>query len=253
MVQLDCALCAGLLSGPAPVSDASSKSTQKLISSINLSWNSFPRPMKLKVCFTEYSSALKPIQDRIIFYAKQWTQPGVVEGIEFVQLEKYDQQADIRIRVYQTTGAPGENASYVGTNSLYDKWPEEYSMQLAVIGVKDEEDAAGVNMFRRRVLHEFGHALGFKHEAARTQFADPKEKVEPAANVTEKDKALISLKGLDAQIAQIKSEKVILYGKMEDMKSVMMYPRDTEPKIPWNTKLSDEDKKYANIAYPKLS
>lgn len=258
MIEPDCLLCAGMLAHALnPPPPKPSGGTRKLVANVNLSWNFEGRPLVLNVCFTEYTPKLKDIQDRIIKYANEWLKPDIVAGIEIKKLEAYDQNAHIRIHIAKQGD---DNYSLIGTNSLYKKEPEYYSMQLALDGVKDEEDPAGVNMFRRRVLHEFGHALGFKHEAARSPWwakvNKGKEHVifPPKNAVSEQAKKIIE--GIEAQVGQLNNETVIVFGKLEDRKSVMMYPMldpDDDPQIPWNTKLSDEDKKYANKFYPKLS
>ena len=192
----------------------------------------------------------------IINYAKLWTQRGVVEDIQFIpNFDTFDKNAHIRIDIVPEWKSPTEangNWSWVGTNS---NWVEnrDVSMQLALIGVEDEENDQGVNMFRRRVLHEFGHALGFQHEQARAPWADVKEKVVfPAALPPEAEKFKALTKDWDAQIGQLDGGFVIVYGKIADNKSVMMYPSPEQGGV-WNTKLSAEDVKYANASYPKLN
>ena len=183
----DCALCAGLLARKAENAANPPKenpdNSDSLVANVNLTWNSLGRPLELKICFSDDSKDVKDIQKikkQIVDYAKLWTQPGVIEDIKLTQLDKYDQNAHIRIRIVpekNSAGAENGNFSWVGTNSLYKNQPSNTSMQLAVIGVEDKEDNKGINMFRRRVLHEFGHALGFEHEQSRAPWAPSNEKV----------------------------------------------------------------------------
>jgi serralysin len=103
--------------------------------------------------------------------------------------------------------------------------------------------------FRRHVLHEFGHALGFIHEHLRSDFPyqlDEKEaKIEyPKWTWTEIQSNVLDI---------IHSKDVRRLGPV-DYNSIMIYPFRkglliNAPPIPWNTTLSESDKKYAKETY----
>jgi hypothetical protein len=249
----DCTLCTAFLAAHAEASRKPKPNTgDHLVRDINYSWNVVGRPLNIRICFTEDSKDLKDIRAKVIHYAQQWTQPGIVEDINFVPLENYDKTAEIRIRL-----APKEldsNYSSIGRTSITDDKDKPWSMHLSVIGLKDEEDANGVNMFRRRVLHEFGHALGFHHEQYRTDFGDLKIEF-PSKALDPSDKAAGNILSLGHQVGVLvagsKTFNVVVYGDSADTKSIMMYP-NARHKIGWNTTLSSEDKKYANQFYKKI-
>jgi len=72
------------------------------------------------------------------------------------------------------------------------------------------------------------------------------------STIADSDKLKTLIKDVEAQVAELDGDTVIVYGKLADKKSIMMYPLASQ-NIDWNTKLSDEDKKYANKSYPKLN
>lgn len=250
----DCTLCAAFLAANADISSRPKQNSgDSLVRDINYSWNALGRPLNLRICFTEDSKDQKAIQAKIIQYAKQWTQPGIVEDINFVLLDKYNKDAEIRIRIVPVKN--NDNYSSIGQGSITDDKDKEWSMQLALIGLKDEDDASGVNMFRRRVLHEFGHALGFHHEQYRTDFGGLKIEY-PSRAMDASNQSVANVQSLEQQagslVAESKTFNVMVYGTSVDTKSIMMYPFESRG-IDWNTTLSADDKKYANKFYQKLN
>lgn len=123
-------------------------------------------------------------------------------------------------------------------------------MELALLDVQDIEQSNGVNMFRRRVLHEFGHALGFWHEQYLPEFWDeltPEFKASQAGKKLKEGTKVVA-KGL--MTGMFKG------GNTADNESIMMYPfKRGDMKdgyvIGWNTQLSDQDKRLANEWYGK--
>ena len=87
-------------------------------------------------------------------YANEWTQYGNIR-FRFFSKPKEGRIDHIRITFYGAS-----NSSEVGTDSIDVKAQNEHSMKLPVFtrGGKTQE------RIRRVVLHEFGHALGLKHE-----------------------------------------------------------------------------------------
>jgi len=218
------------------------------------------------------------MQAKIIEYARYWTQPDVIASIKIEQ-KPFSKDCHIRVRVTKQLkpGTDGKNDddwlpnwSLLGTGSekgtIHKDDPFRASMELAILDVEDKE-VNGVNMFRRRVLHEFGHAFGFDHEQERDdfqQFLKPENRTKNPS--TAKDAPVATTKPLVTPVLsdiQIQAHKIanntLTRSSVPDTKSVMMYPfnkgemMDPNASIEYNTNLSAEDKSFSNKVYPPVA
>jgi hypothetical protein len=326
LFQADCGLCAAVraarIEKATKTEEQPSKGNEpkKLSRRVKTTWDPVTYP-KLNVSFV--NDVDQKTKDSIISYAKEWMRPDTASMLPCISLQyqpKYDRKHEIRIRVIpkikRKATTPGEKDEYNINQSFYgslsvDREMEdsEASMDLALIGVPDTEDDKGVNMFRRRVLHEFGHALSFMHEQDRDDFsnliaptdnsadkaADAKAKpvdttpkpvdtttkpvdtttkpvdttTKPVATATKPADTTTKPTDTAAKPAVTPTEKSAMQKQADlfvnnqivatgvaDRKSIMMYPflkvgqLTDGTTIPWNTKLSDEDKRFAKLIYP---
>jgi hypothetical protein len=100
--------------------------------------------------------------------------------------------------------------------------------------------------FRRHVLHEFGHALGFIHEHLRSDFPYKLDEQVAKKRYPNWTRPEIQNNVLDI----ITSSEVRLLGPV-DYNSIMTYSFGkglllNGPEIKWKTTLSEADKKYAH-------
>lgn len=112
---------------------------------------------RLRVCFMGGPPA---VRRRIASVAAEWNAVGANIALDFGQMSNPrlcdQQQSDIRVGY----SMPGY-WSYVGKDSHYYAPQHEQSLNLSRF---DYNPPASEQEFRRLVLHEFGHALGFNHE-----------------------------------------------------------------------------------------
>ncbi len=102
---------------------------------------------RLSVFFYESSEEHRPFSALAIQIVQEYTKHGNVV-IEQVFTE---QAANVRVQY------GNENWSLVGRECELKKTGKTMSLSL-------RDARTGGNLFRSRVLHEFGHALGFEHE-----------------------------------------------------------------------------------------
>jgi hypothetical protein len=106
------------------------------------------RGARLRVAFLD---GRPDFHDRVRTHVKHWMDAADVR-FEFVTNPS---QAQIRI----TFGIPNSFSSLLGTESLSPPPGQQHSMSLGFSPAETREDE-----FRRLILHEFGHAIGFMHE-----------------------------------------------------------------------------------------
>lgn len=102
-----------------------------------------------KVLKIKFLSGNKAVQDKVKQWAHQWL---LHANLGFSWVGK-NEPAEIRIDF-----KPGGSSSFVGTYCLTIKDQSASTMNLDISSDSSEE------LIRPKVLHEFGHALGFEHE-----------------------------------------------------------------------------------------
>jgi len=279
--HIDCGLCANILAAKAKKASEpqppSGKVPSHLVRDETVTWDRWVN-IKLNVCFVNADEVPAAMQAKIIEYARYWTQPDAIASIQLEQ-KPYSRDCHIRVRVTKqlkpgTTGSKDDdwlpNWSLLGTASqkyqINDKDPMAASMELAILDVEDKPNKDGINMFRRRVLHEFGHAFGFDHEQERDDFQQllkPENRIKnpltanDAQAATTKPEAPAALSQIQIQAAKV-ANKSLIRSTVPDRKSVMMYPirkgtmLKSDDSIPWNDNLSAEDKSFSNKIYPPV-
>jgi hypothetical protein len=152
-----------------------------------------------------------------------------------------NEPSDVRISFYKGQGCH----SKVGTNAL--KVPQSKpTMNLGFSSRASEE------RIRRTVLHEFGHVLGCSHEHS-----------SPNADIPWNPKAVYAYFERTNLWDKAKTDHNVLAVKHEssvasefDPKSIMIYDIPSEItrggfSVPWNTQLSEIDKRMIAEQYPK--
>ncbi len=191
----------------------------------------WPAGQVLKVRFLNGSTSL---QNRVLNYAKTWSNHA---NVTFVKVTAGT--AEIRVRF----GNVGHN-SYVGTDNLLIA-PNLQTMNLQLTDNSSDVDV------RRVSLHEFGHALGLKHEHQN-----------PFANISwDKPKVYAyyastqgwSQQMVDAQVLNKHTYESTQHTSL-DPQSIMSYsiPASLTTNgfsIPWNTELSVIDKEFLGKMY----
>ena len=180
------------------------------------------------------------VKEKVKKYAKQWEEYA---NITFNFGD--DPNAEIRIAFDPSSGS----WSYIGTDNL--AIPQ--NRPTMNFGWFDENTPD--NEYSRTVLHEFGHALGYIHEHQ-----------SPAADIPwDKEKVYIYYKekgGWDKE--KVNHNIFEKYSKTEtnfskfDKESIMLYAIPDKLtignyEVGWNTVLSENDKKFTRILYPKTS
>ncbi|KAI0798185.1 hypothetical protein C8Q75DRAFT_802076 [Abortiporus biennis] len=196
-------------------------------------WNQLTnRMLKLTVSFIGGTSK----KHRLVrTYARQWEEGT---GIRFIFRRKPG-----KIRVSFKKG--GGNHSAIGTNALNIMDQSKSTMNLSKVT-------------RRHVLHEFGHALGLKHEQSSPNGDIPWDK--PKVYRYYRQRSGWSKKKVDSNVFQVVSASTTNYTHF-DKDSIMLYTipsklmkRDRygnrRPSIGGNTTLSPTDRSFMAQMYP---
>ncbi len=190
----------------------------------------WPSGQVLRVRFQNGSNAL---QTKVFNYFKTW---GDYANVSIVKVTAGN--SEIRVR-FGTIG----NNSYVGTDNK-DIAQANQTMNLQLT------DNSSESSIRRAALHEFGHALGLKHEHQN-----------PYANISwDKPKvyAYFAQQGWSQQTVDAQVINSLGWGPAQhtgfDAQSVMAYsiPASLTTNgfsIPWNTTLSALDKEFIGKMY----
>lgn len=178
------------------------------------------------------------VHERIPPFAQLWTDHANI-NFEFTD----DPQAEIRISFAQSG-----SWSYLGTDALVIP-ASQPTMNFGWLtrSTLDEE-------YARVVIHEFGHALGCIHEHQN-----------PAADIPWNKEAVYTFyqgppnywtrQQVDINLFTRYSADITQFSEF-DPESIMLYPIPNqftlgEFEVGWNSRLSDADKHYAGILYPR--
>jgi len=185
----------------------------------------------LRVRFLNGSTSL---QDKVFAYAEQWESYA---NVNFVRVNSGT--SDIRV-MFGTDG----NYSYIGNDNLGIAQNLK-TMNLNFTNTTSDEK------IRRTSLHEFGHALGLKHEHQNPLANIPWNK--PAVYAFYLSTNNWSKEKVDAQVLNKHTWESSQHTSF-DSKSIMLYPVEASlttdgSSIPWNTQLSVTDKDFIGKMY----
>ena len=184
------------------------------------------------------------MRQKVEQYAMEWTR-HVNLRFQFVS----GGNAEIIV----TFGNDNKSWSYIGRDSVADEirfignFTQQGTMHFGWFDDQTEEEE-----FRRVILHEFGHALGFKHEHSHPDAGIPwdREKVYEWYASDGWDRAAV-----DRNIFEQSSRSESQFSQY-DPTSIMQYAVDNyltigDFSIPWNTQLSATDIAFAKVIYPR--
>jgi hypothetical protein len=221
-----------------PVADKTKASVNalELVPMDNSKW---PNGHTIRVRFLNGSEYVK---EKVRFYANEWTKYANIH-FDFVQ----SGPAEIRINIDNV----GRSNSLVGTDALSVTDQDEPTMNYGWLFDYTEE-----TVFRRTVLHEFGHALGLAHEHEHAESGIQWNYDRVYAHYMKKPTPGWTKEQVQNNIFNTYS--VSLSNSIYDRYSIMHYPIDASftlngYSVPWNTNLSDNDKRLIAELYPRSS
>lgn len=191
-------------------------------------------------------------------FANEWSKYGNI------RFRFFTEPKDGRVDHIRITFQGASNSSEVGTESVTVKAQDEHSMKLPVF------NREGKSYFRKKrvVLHEFGHALGLKHEHQSPDFPFERteETLEKCIDVKLENPQFAANNDQD-ELEDVAEEKCSMrYYRLSevdydftdfDHKSIMMYKikkgsLQGHPKLGFKKpmKLSKTDKRMISEIYP---
>lgn len=230
---------------PKPIPPASCVNCEIGISTENLVANTSKMWTPGSTLRVRLDGATPTIRRRVIQFANEWT---TYANIRF----NFIQSGDAEIIV--TFGDDGASHSYVGKDAIepgrrfWGNFTQGGTMHFGWL-TDDLDDSR----FRRVVLHEFGHALGFEHEQSHPDAGIPwnREAVYAALGGPPNnwDRATV-----DRNVFEVSNRNETQFSSY-DRTSIMQYAVDESMtignfSIGLNTDLSAADKAFAKLMYP---
>ncbi len=201
-----------------------------------------------------------------LLYGKKWS-PGRTLNVRFLNGSSFVQEkvkqfaatwqvfANIRFNFNSTTNAeirvsfnPGGSYSYLGTDALARPANLE-TMNFGWFGQSTSDDE-----FSRTTIHEFGHALGCIHEHQNPTASIPWDKPAVYNYYGQTQNPPWTKQQVDSNIFERYATNLTQFTQF-DPTSIMCYAVPNSLtlgnyEIGWNTRLSETDKSFINLAYP---
>jgi hypothetical protein len=223
---------------------ASTTRLQAVVGESNLLWPNTLQPIIYRFLDSEFTSEERQIRRQKVKTAiKEWEKYAAVKFKE----QSGEEKADIKI-TFKDDGS----WSNVGTDCVR-KGQDESSMNF---GWVDGQHSQLSVKERAVILHEFGHALGMLHEHQSPAFGGTAIRDTEAAVAYYAEHQQWSEQMVRQQIIETYNLKSVTNFSAVDESSIMMYPLPDKVTglghdIPFNSDLSDMDKAYAMINYPR--
>ncbi len=191
------------------------------------------------------------VRAKTIRYATEWSR---YVNIRFQFVESAS--ADIKVRFNNDGTSWSMLGRAVKDIEALRAIGEVFAGEIATMNFGWLTDATSDDEFSRVVLHEFGHALGFVHEHGH-----------PEANIPWDREAVYAYYGgppNNWDRGTVNSQVFARYNRNQtqssnyDRTSIMQYPVPNsltigDFEIPWNTVLSQTDKDFSKIIYPRAT
>jgi serralysin len=208
----------------------------------------WPNGSTIRVKFIGGSSLqrLKTIQ-----YANEWSRYVNIR-FQFVD----NSNADIKVRFNNDGSSWSMVGRAVRDIEALRAIGEVFAGEIATMNFGWFTDATPEEEFRRVILHEFGHALGFVHEHSHPEANIPWDREATYAAYAAPPNGWDRGK-VDAQVFRKYSRNQTQFSNYDRL-SIMQYPVPNELtigdfEIPWNTELTQTDKDFSKIIYPRAS